>query len=106
MRETDWPAVQRIYREGIATGQATFETEAPDWSWFDASRLASHRLVAEMPDVGILGWAAVSAVSARPVYAGVVEHSIYVSEAARGRGIGSILLRSLKIGRASCRERV
>lgn len=95
MRQTDWPAVHRIYSEGIATGQATFESEAPDWHRFDTSRLASHRLVAETPDAGILGWAAVSAVSARPVYAGVVEHSIYVSEAARGRGIGSVLLRSL-----------
>jgi L-amino acid N-acyltransferase YncA len=95
MRESDWPDVQRIYTEGIATGQATFEAEAPDWSRFDGSRLASHRLVAEAPDVGILGWAAVSAVSGRPVYSGVVEHSIYVSEAARGRRIGSVLLRSL-----------
>lgn len=95
MREADWPAVRQIYREGIATGQTTFEAEAPDWNGFDASRLAAHRLVAEAPGVGVLGWAAVSAVSARPVYAGVVEHSVYVSEAARGRGIGSLLLRSL-----------
>ncbi|WP_414826671.1 N-acetyltransferase family protein [Arthrobacter sp. Soil763] len=95
MREDDWPAVRQIYREGIATGQATFEVEAPDWNRFDSSRLAAHRLVAEAPGVGILGWAAVSAVSARPVYAGVLEHSVYVSEAARGRGIGSLLLRSL-----------
>jgi phosphinothricin acetyltransferase len=95
MRQTDWPEVQRIYREGIATGHATFEAEAPDWRRFDGSRLASHRLVAEALDVGILGWAAVSAVSARPAYAGVVEHSIYVSAAARGRGIGAVLLRSL-----------
>lgn len=95
MQESDWPGVRRIYQEGIATGQATFEVEAPDWRRFDASRLASHRLVAEGPDAGILGWAAVSAVSDRPVYAGVVEHSIYVSEAARGRRIGAKLLRSL-----------
>jgi L-amino acid N-acyltransferase YncA len=95
MHESDWPEVRRIYGEGIATGQATFEVEAPDWHRFDASRLASHRLVAETPDGGILGWAAVSAVSARPAYSGVVEHSIYVSEAARGRRIGSVLLTSL-----------
>lgn len=95
MQESDWPEVRRIYQEGIATGQATFEVEAPDWRRFDASRLPAHRLVAEGPDAGILGWAAVSAVSARPVYAGVVEHSIYVSAAARGRRIGAILLRSL-----------
>ncbi|MGP4030894.1 GNAT family N-acetyltransferase [Pseudarthrobacter sp. 1C304] len=95
MRESDWPEVRRIYREGIATGEATFEAEAPDWRRFDSARLASHRLVAMAPDVGILGWAAVSAISARPAYAGVVEHSIYVSESARGQRIGSALLRSL-----------
>lgn len=95
MQKSDWPEVQWIYSEGIATGQATFEPGAPDWRGFDGTRLASHRLVAEAPDGGILGWAAVSGVSARPVYAGVVEHSIYVSEAARGRRIGSALLRSL-----------
>lgn len=95
MREPDWPEVQRIYGEGIATGQATFEAEAPDWRSFDASRLASHRLVAEAPTGGILGWAAVSAVSGRPVYSSVVEHSIYVSEAARGRRIGTLLLQAL-----------
>lgn len=95
MQEADWSEVRRIYGEGIAAGQATFEAEAPDWPHFNGSRLASHRLVAEAPDVGILGWAAVSAVSARPAYTGVVEHSIYVSEAARGRRLGSVLLRSL-----------
>jgi phosphinothricin acetyltransferase len=95
MQDSDWPAVHRIYSEGIATGQATFESGAPDWRRFDGSRLAAHRLVAQAPDGGILGWAAVSAVSARAVYAGVVEHSIYVSEPARGRRIGSVLLRSL-----------
>lgn len=95
MQDSDWPEVQRIYSEGIATGQATFEVGVPDWRHFDQSRLVAHRLVAETPTGGILGWAAVSAVSARPVYSGVVEHSIYVSEAARGRRIGSVLLRSL-----------
>lgn len=95
LRESDWPEVQRIYGEGIATGQATFEVEAPDWRRFDAARLAAHRLVAEAPDGDILGWAAVSAVSGRPAYSGVVEHSIYVSEAARGRRIGTLLLQAL-----------
>ncbi|MDD1477860.1 GNAT family N-acetyltransferase [Arthrobacter sp. H16F315] len=95
LRESDWPEVHRIYVEGIATGQATFEVEAPDWHRFDASRLASHRLVAQAPTGGILGWAAVSAVSGRPVYAGVVEHSIYISESARGRRIGTLLLQTL-----------
>jgi L-amino acid N-acyltransferase YncA len=95
MQPSDWPEVRRIYAEGISTGQATFEAEAPDWDRFDRSRLASHRLVAQVPDAGILGWVAVSPVSARPVYAGVVELSIYVSEAARGRRIGSALLTAL-----------
>lgn len=95
MLDGDWPAVQRIYREGIATGQATFEAEAPDWERFNASRLPRHRLVAETPEGGILGWAAVSAVSSRPVYAGVVEHSIYVAAQARGLGLGALLLKAL-----------
>ena len=95
MRPADWPAVQRIWTEGIATGHATFETDAPDWERFDASRLPDHRLVAETPAAGILGWAAVSAASSRPAYAGVVEHSVYVAAAARGRGIGATLLRAL-----------
>lgn len=95
MQSSDWPEVRRVYAEGIATGQATFEMEAPDWSRFDGSRIAAHRLVAQAPDAGILGWVAVSPVSTRPAYAGVVEHSIYVSEAARGRRIGSALLRAL-----------
>ena len=95
MREDDWPAVQRIYREGIATGHATFEAAVPDWEGFTSSRLPGHRLVAEAPEGGILGWVAVSAVSARPVYAGVVEHSVYVAAAARGRGVGAALLRAL-----------
>ncbi|QCO98237.1 hypothetical protein FCN77_11700 [Arthrobacter sp. 24S4-2] len=63
MQDSDWPEVQRIYGEGIATGQATFEAGVPDWRHFDHSRLASHRLVAQAPTGGILGWAAVSAVS-------------------------------------------
>ena len=95
MRDGDWPAVQRIYREGIATGHATFEAETPDWDRFNSSRLPRHRLVAETADGSILGWAAVSPVSARPVYSGVVEHSVYVAAAARGLGLGPALLRAL-----------
>lgn len=95
MSADDWPAVHRIYAEGIATGQATFESEAPDWDQFNKSRLSAHRLVAEAAGRGVLGWAAVSSVSARPVYAGVVEHSIYVSATAQGIGLGSSLLQAL-----------
>ncbi|WP_242633516.1 GNAT family N-acetyltransferase [Arthrobacter sp. S39] len=95
MLDGDWPAVQRIYAEGIATGHATFESEAPGWERFNATRLPRHRLVAETADGGILGWAAVSPVSARPAYAGVVEHSVYVAAVARGLGLGAKLLRAL-----------
>lgn len=95
MRGDDWPAGQRIYREGIATGHATFESEAPDWERFNASRLPRHRFVAEASDGRILGWAAVSPVSARPAYSGVVEHSVYIAAEARGKGLGAALLRAL-----------
>ncbi|CAH0198314.1 L-methionine sulfoximine/L-methionine sulfone acetyltransferase [Arthrobacter sp. Bi26] len=102
MREDDWPAVLGIYREGIATGHATFEADVPDWERFTNSRLPGHRLVAEAPEGEILGWAAVSAVSARPVYAGVVEHSVYVAAEARGRGVGSALLQALAASTEQC----
>lgn len=95
MRDDDWAAVQRIYREGIATGHATFESEAPDWERFNTSRLPRHRLVAETAAGRILGWAAVSPVSARPAYSGVVEHSVYMAADARGLGLGAALLRAL-----------
>lgn len=95
MRDNDWPAVQRIYAEGIATGHATFESEAPGWERFNNSRLPRHRLVAETAEGRILGWAAVSPVSARPVYFGVVEHSVYIAAQARGLGVGAALLRAL-----------
>jgi phosphinothricin acetyltransferase len=95
MLDGDWPAVLRIYREGIATGQATFEAAAPEWEHFNASRLPRHRFVAEGPSGDVFGWAAVSAVSPRPVYAGVVEHSIYVAAGARGLGLGALLLKAL-----------
>ncbi|WP_354191086.1 N-acetyltransferase family protein [Arthrobacter sp. UYCu712] len=95
MRDGDWPAVQRIYREGIATGHATFESEAPDWERFNNSRLPRPRLVAETADGRILGRAAASPVSTRPAYSGVVEHSVYIAAVARGRGLGAMLLRAL-----------
>jgi phosphinothricin acetyltransferase len=91
----DWPAVAAIYAEGIATGQATFETEVPSWSSWDASHLAEHRFVAVDPAGPVLGWAALAPVSSRCVYAGVTENSVYVAAAARGRGIGAALLRRL-----------
>ncbi|MDQ0680710.1 L-amino acid N-acyltransferase YncA [Arthrobacter pascens] len=95
LRDDDWPAVQRIYGEGIATGHATFESEPPDWERFNTSRLPRHRLVAETAEGMILGWTAVSPVSARPVYSGVVEHSVYIAAEARGCGLGTVLLQAL-----------
>jgi L-amino acid N-acyltransferase YncA len=94
MQPRDWELVRAIYLEGIATGQATFETEAPDWERWDAGHLPQCRLVVRNGD-GILGWAALSPVSKREVYAGVAEVSVYVSESARGRGVGGALMRAL-----------
>ncbi|HTX35541.1 MAG TPA: GNAT family N-acetyltransferase [Bryobacteraceae bacterium] len=94
MSAADWPAVRSIYLEGIATGNATFEREAPDWDRWDAGHLPVCRLVSHA-EGRPLGWAALSRVSARPVYAGVAEVSIYVAEAARGAGAGRALLTAL-----------
>lgn len=88
----DADEVIRIYQLGIDGRLATFETEAPTWAEFDASRLPRHRFVA-LDDHGVvLGWVAVTPVSSRQAYAGVVEHSVYVDPAARGRGVGGALL--------------
>jgi L-amino acid N-acyltransferase YncA len=97
MTPSDWPSVERIYAEGIAAGEATFETETPTWEAFDAGRLPDHRLVA-VEDEEIVGWVALSATSSRACYAGVVEHSVYVAEQARGRGIGRELMEALLAG--------
>lgn len=94
MVAADWPSVRQIYLEGIATGNATFAPNAPEWPEWDAEHLPSCRLVAEN-DVALAGWAALSRYSGRCVYAGVAEVSIYVAEAARGKGVGSALLRAL-----------
>lgn len=92
MRPADADAVLAIYQAGLDGGQASFETVAPTWAAFDAGRLPGHRLVAVDGAGQVLGWVAVSAVSTRPVYAGVVEHSLYVAPAAQGRGVGRLLL--------------
>jgi L-amino acid N-acyltransferase YncA len=94
MRAEDWPAVKAIYEQGIATRQATFETEAPEWEAWDAGHHTALRLVAEEDGI-VIGWAALSPVSRRECYAGVVEESVYVAEGARGRGIGIALLARL-----------
>jgi phosphinothricin acetyltransferase len=94
MQPEDWPAVRAIYLEGIATKNATFETEAPAWEKWDAAHLKNCRLVARL-DGQVVGWAALSPVSSRCVYAGVVEESIYISESARGQGVGKRLLAAL-----------
>ena len=96
MAAADAGAVLAIYQAGLDTGLASFETQAPDWAAFDAARLADHRFVARDRSTGeVLGWVAVSAVSSRCVYAGVVEHSVYIAADARARGVGTALLRAL-----------
>lgn len=95
MRPEHADRVLEIYRLGIATGHATFETTAPTWPEFDASRLPDHRLVAVDRAGEVVGWAAVTPVSDRCAYAGVVEHSVYVHPDARGRGVGRALLTAL-----------
>jgi phosphinothricin acetyltransferase len=86
-----WDEVARIYGEGIATGHATFETRTPSWEAWDAAHLAAGRLVA-LEGGEIVGWAALARVSSREVYEGVAEVSVYVRDAHRRRGIGSLLL--------------
>jgi L-amino acid N-acyltransferase YncA len=89
-----WEAVRSIYLEGIATGNATFQQTAPDWKDWDEGHLRTCRIVARA-EREIAGWAALSAVSTRPVYAGVAEVSIYVADGARGCGIGTRLMAKL-----------
>ena len=91
LRPNDWPEVSRIYAEGIATGNATFETDAPSWDVWDGVHLHHPRLVGTVAGE-VVAWAAVAPVSSRPVYSGVAEISLYVGEKARGQGIGTELL--------------
>ena len=94
LEPADWQDVSAIYADGIATGQATFETNIPTWESWDRSHLQFGRLVAAGPD-GIIGWAALSAVSSRRAYAGVAEVSVYVASRSRGQGVGHALLEAL-----------
>ncbi len=91
LRPEDWPVVERIFAEGIAAGNATFESATPTWEQFDSGRIRAPRLVAVDDDV-VLGWAAASPVSSRAAYRGVIEHSVYVASRAQGRGVGRALL--------------
>lgn len=91
MRDEDWPEVADIYREGISTGDATFETDVSDWEKWDRNHLSGCRLVAKSQE-RIVGWFALSSVSGRFVYSGVAEISIYVRASARRQGIGKALL--------------
>jgi L-amino acid N-acyltransferase YncA len=90
-----WPAVRDIYLDGIATGNATFETEAPTWEAWRRSHLLNHCLVALDERGSPIGWAALSSVSDRCVYGGVAENSVYVAPEARGKGVGRALLEQL-----------
>ncbi|MEU4380467.1 GNAT family N-acetyltransferase [Micromonospora echinofusca] len=91
MAADDAERVLTIYQAGLDDGQASFETDAPTWATFDAAKLPAHRFVAVDGD-DLVGWIAVSPTSTRAVYAGVVEHSVYVDPAAQGRGAGRRLL--------------
>ncbi|GAA2339491.1 N-acetyltransferase family protein [Dactylosporangium salmoneum] len=95
MLDGDAARVLAIYQAGMDGGNASFEHAAPDWAAFDAAKLPEHRLVAVDEAGTVLGWVAVSRVSARAVYAGVVEHSVYVDPAAQGSGVGRALLDAL-----------
>jgi L-amino acid N-acyltransferase YncA len=94
MSEKDWPAVSAIYGEGIATGNATFEKSIPEWQKWNSGHLCACRLVARSAN-DVLGWAALTPVSGRCVYAGVAEVSVYVAARARGQKVGLKLLQKL-----------
>lgn len=94
LRPEHYPEVRKIYENGIATGNATFQSESPDWSEWDKSHLQQCRFVSVENNM-VTGWAALTPVSGRCVYAGVAEVSVYVSESHRGKGIGKYLLKKL-----------
>jgi len=94
LARSDWPDVARIYGGGLASGVATFETRVPSWETWDTTHLPAPRLVAER-DGAVVGGVAVSRVSRRPAYSGVVEHSVYVDDRARRSGVGRALLDAL-----------
>jgi L-amino acid N-acyltransferase YncA len=103
MTPDDWPEVHRIYAEGIATGDATLERDAPDWNHFDHSHPHDCRLVArDGPGGQIVGWTALGGYSARKVYAGVAWESVYVAAEARGSGVGRALLQALIPASEAC----
>lgn len=95
LTDAHWPEVRAIYEEGIATGNATFETQTPEWPAWTAAHLPHSRLVALNEAGNVLGWAALSPVSGRCVYGGVAEVSVYVAGGARGQGVGRQLLAAL-----------
>ena len=91
---SDWPVVRAIYAEGIATGDATFERNAPEWDAWNTAHIDRCRLIARV-EKDIAGWAALTPVSGRCVYAGVAEVSVYVATSARRSGVGTALLAAL-----------
>jgi len=95
MRETDWDQTREIFVQGIATGNATFESNPPSWQQWDSSHLSYCRLVARGRDGHLLAWAALSRVSSRHVYRGIAEVSIYVRSDCRGQGVGGALITEL-----------
>ena len=94
IRPSDWTAIRSIYPEGIATGDATLEADAPTWEKWDKAHLQTCRLLATRAD-DVIGWATLSPVSSRCVYEGVAEVSVYVAGRARGQGVGTALLNGL-----------
>jgi L-amino acid N-acyltransferase YncA len=95
MRPDDWPAVRQIYEQGVATGNATFDTRAPDWEEWDAGHLEACRLVARDAAGEVAAWAALSPVQRKSAYRGVAEGSLYVREDARSAGVGRALTEAM-----------